>query len=109
MWKLQQIYDGEQIDIHTFINATLIGIRITQLKAFDMVTQNESSYLEALGDDAVLGALASGEVLVQSIDEPGPEVQHIPLLLYGEALVAAAHHRLHELMRAHLHHNQTSC
>lgn len=29
-----------------------------------MVAQTESSYLEALGDDAALGALASGEVLV---------------------------------------------
>ena len=61
------------------------------------------AYLEALGDDAGLVALASGEVVVQGVDEPGPEFQHIPLLLYGKALVAAAHHCLHELMWTDLH------
>lgn len=82
---------------------------MSQLQACGVVPKIESSYLEAFGDDAGLGALASGEVLVKSIDEPRPEVQDIPLLLYGKALVAAAHHCLHELMRAHLHHSQTQC
>ena len=54
--------------------------------------------LEAFGDDAGLVALGPRQVLVQGIDEPGPEVQSIALLLYGEALVAAAHDSLHELM-----------
>ena len=40
---------------------------------------------------------------MKGIDEPRPEVQCIPLLLNGEALVAAAHHSLHELMGADLH------
>lgn len=63
----------------------------------------EGSHLEAPRNDAGLGALASGKVLVQRVDEPCPEVQHVPLLLYGEALVAAAHHCLHELVGADLH------
>lgn len=58
--------------------------------------------LEAFGDDAGLVALCPRQVLVQCVDEPGPEVQSIALLLYGEALVAAAHHSLHELMGADL-------
>ena len=66
----------------------------------------EGAYLEALGDDAGLVALASRKVMVQGIDEPCPEFQHIPLLLYGEALVAAAHDCLHEFVWTHLHHNQ---
>ena len=41
-------------------------------------------------------------MVVQGVDEPGPEVQGIPLLLYGEALAAAAHHSLHELVGADL-------
>lgn len=69
------------------------------------MVHSRNTYLKTLGDDAGLVALASGEVQVQCVDKPGPEVQHIPLLLYGEALVAAAHHCLHELVRAHLHHH----
>lgn len=62
----------------------------------------EEPYLEALGDDGGLVTLASRQMLVEGVDEPGPELQDIPLLLYGEPLVAAAHHRLHELVGAHL-------
>lgn len=40
---------------------------------------------------------------MKGINKPGPEVQCIPLLLNGEALVAAAHHSLHELMGTDLH------
>ena len=54
--------------------------------------------LEAFGDDAGLVALGPRQVLVQGVDEPGPEVQGIALLLYGEAFVAAAHDSLHELV-----------
>lgn len=56
------------------------------------------TYLEAFGDDAWLAALASRKVMVQRVDEPCPELQGICLLLNCEALVAAAHHSLHELM-----------
>ncbi len=41
-------------------------------------------------------------MVVEGVDEPGPEVQGVPLLLYGEALAAAAHHGLHELVRTDL-------
>lgn len=45
---------------------------------------------------------------MQGVDEPGPELQGICLLLYGEALVAAAHHCLHELMGTDLHDHQSN-
>ncbi len=60
------------------------------------------AHLKTLGDDAGFVALGPREVLVERVDEPGPEVQGVPLLLYGEALAAAAHHSLHELMRTDL-------
>lgn len=78
---------------------------LTAAGTLAVMVQGKGIHLEALGDDAGLGALASGKVLVQSVDEPCPELQHVPLLLYGEALVAAAHHCLHELVGADLHHH----
>lgn len=67
-----------------------------------MVMRSNDAHLKTLGDDTGLIALGAREVLVEGVDEPGPEVQGVPLLLYGEALAAAAHHSLHELVRADL-------
>lgn len=61
------------------------------------------AHLKAFGNNGGLVAFAPGKVMMQLVDEPGPELQRICLLLYGEALFAAAHHSLHKLMRAHLH------
>jgi len=67
-----------------------------------MVTESNDAHLKTHGNDTGLVALGAREVLVEGVDEPGPEVQGIPLLLYGEALAAAAHHGLHELVRTDL-------
>jgi len=67
-----------------------------------LIMKSVNAHLKTLGDDAGPVALGAGEVVVEGIDEPGPEVQGIALLLYGEALAAAAHHGLHELVRADL-------
>ncbi len=68
----------------------------------EMLVRCIDAHLKTLGDDAGLVALGPREVLVEGVDEPGPEVQGIALLLYGEALAAAAHHGLHELVGADL-------
>ena len=67
-----------------------------------MLVRCVGAHLKTLGDDAGLVALGARELLVEGVDEPSPEVQGIPLLLYSEALAAAAHHSLHELVRADL-------
>ena len=46
---------------------------------------------------------------MQLVDKPGPELDGIPLLLDGEALVAGRHDRLHELVRADLHPGAMTC
>ena len=66
------------------------------------------AHLKAFGNDGGLVASAPRKVMMQLVDEPGPELQRICLLLYGEALLAAAHHSLHELVRAHLHRAATT-
>ncbi len=68
----------------------------------EMLVRSIDADLKTLGDDAGLVALGGREVVVEGVDEPGPEVQGVPLLLYGEALAAAAHHGLHEFVRADL-------
>lgn len=46
-----------------------------------MLVRCVGAHLKTLGDDAGLVALGGGEVVMEGVDEPGPEVQGVPLLL----------------------------
>mmetsp|Transcript_2777 Transcript_2777/g.4677 ORF Transcript_2777/g.4677 Transcript_2777/m.4677 type:complete len:312 (+) Transcript_2777:303-1238(+) len=58
--------------------------------------------LQIVRDDGALLHLPARELEVQRVQHPRHELHRVPLLHYGELLLAARHHRLHELMRAHL-------
>jgi hypothetical protein len=59
-------------------------------------------HLEALGDDATLLVLASGEAEVQGMQEPRPELHGIRLRVCGELPIARIDDGLQELVRGHL-------
>lgn len=57
---------------------------------------------EGLVDNARGALLRPVEGQVQAVEEPGEEVDGVPLLRDLEALLAAQHHRLQHLVRAHV-------
>ena len=54
--------------------------------------------LEAAGDNGSFVALATSQVQVQGVEEPGPKGNWIPAAVNGEPPLAGLHHYLHEFV-----------